>query len=410
MKGIRVYVSASLIVGLSVIVAPRAEAALPEEAPSCGSSVDHSFRLNADVGPCTGTWITLTEPDLVIDLGGHTVMGNGTNDFVGTGETAVDSNFNLRPTVRNGIVRDFEQGVRLLGSGARVTDLVSLSNHLELGIGIFAGPRATITNSVANLNFVGIDVDDNSVISSSEASFNLDEGVVPGAGSRVVGSVINENDDFGISVTGAGVVVSGNSVTFNGQRGMIINGDDAIIKNNQILDNGVVGVDITSNRAIITGNAISRGPGVGMNGFGNRATISGNTFDVNATGLLWQGSNVTISGNRARSNTEDGIIASGSPVLVANNRANGNALNGITVQGAGPRIRENIANGNGVHGIRDEATGAVIRENITKANGFAPDDGTGLGIDASSDATVRGGANIARANDDTRQCDPAFLC
>lgn len=71
-------------------------------------------------------------------------------------------------------------------------------------------------------------------------------------------------------------------------------------------------------------------------------------------------------------------------------------------------VTNNKVTGNTEHGIFDDGEGTLISGNTASKNGFFndEDDDFGLGIDATSDATVTGSGNTAKKNDDPDQCEP----
>lgn len=141
--------------------------------------------------------------------------------------------------------------------------------------------------------------------------------------------------------------------------------------------------------------------GEGISIIGNEAVGNGsNGFDLGVDGSL-------VKGNVASANAVTGFQFFSDGTVIRGNRALGNTTLGIVVSGDGNKLVGNRSHGNESDGIRiSSGAGNVIRKNRTHGNGFVAQvaDGSGLGIDASADATVRGGGNRARGNDDPNQC------
>lgn len=257
-------------------------------------------------------------------------------------------------------------GTNVAGTGAK-------GNHS----GIWIGPNANY-NTIGGTNGVspgGACTGDCNLLSG-----NLNHGIVVDHAShnRIVGNFV-------------GVDVNGNSV--------LMNGDDGVLLGNA--DNTVVGGASAAERNVIAGNKAINVE-VGDNG-SHHNLVQGNFIGLNSAGtskLANSGSGVLIDGG-AHDNVLDGNVISGNPkfgVLVflgasrneiKNNRVGiaangdsnqGNGQKGIEVQTNGNSITGNRVAFNGSDGIRvKNGTGNTIRFNQTFDNRTF---GINLGADA----------------------------
>ncbi len=319
--------------------------------------------------------IRVTVSDVVLDLQARAVDGD---DLGAAGIYAQPGTTDV--TVRNGAVSDFDTGVDVEGTKARITGLVVRSN---INTGIYA-------DSVGNGN-------DGDVISNNTSTRNGGAGISAGSKSTISNNVVianstgifaeNNNTIFGNTSTanGAGIeagngnTISENNATGNGGKGFFVGSDNIISKNNVSGngDDGLTGGDT---------NAIS----------GNRAIGNGSEgIDVNADN--------NISQNRTTGNHFTGIDVDDGNTITGNT-SSGNGLDGMNVV-SNNRITSNTTGGNLRDGIEIESpdAGSFVAGNTANDNG-------GWGIDAGG-GPVRGGAtNKAKDNGQVSQCQPVGVC
>src|SRR5262249_4175831 len=82
----------------------------PPRTVHCGDSISASVTLTTDL-TCPGNGLIITAPDVTLDLGGHTIAGNGSNRgvIIGVGLTSALTG----DTVRNGTISRFSTGLEL---------------------------------------------------------------------------------------------------------------------------------------------------------------------------------------------------------------------------------------------------------------------------------------------------------
>jgi hypothetical protein len=198
-----------------------------------------SYRLTSNLdlcdlsaGVCTSTVhvndnaITITAPNVTLDLNGFEIVDDPTG--TGNGIEALAQN---NVVVRNGTIRNRSTGVNLTGSHCRVQDIRAVDNSsigISVGIhgtvsdsvshsngsnGILVGDHGTVSDSVATSNtLVGINVGDHATVSGSIANSNGSSGINAGSAVLVVDSIASDNGANGISVPSTAVDIAQNIV------------------------------------------------------------------------------------------------------------------------------------------------------------------------------------------------------
>ncbi len=400
-------------------VADAGRRRLPTRLATCGQIVTSSFKLANDLF-CATDGLVIGADGITVDLNGHTLRGSGT----GTAGIRLVSHNSV--TIRNGFVEGFDRGVSIAGIKNIVSGM-SVVQPAFFGVAV-SGPRNVIRGNTINgaeVGTVGINaniddglIESNSVVGFAEFGIRLHStaqrptirrnavranrvGIsIEDAISTVVSrNVVELNIDHGIVVQQGSdpTSVSRNAVLNNGQTGIIMFAGNSSVARNSVRGNDEFGIQVSGPRSSVAMNAVvgNRVAGIVVaEGFANPddTSVVGNTANANGeSGIIaLDGERLTFRGNRTDNNEESGIFVfeSVTPVSVSKNTANGNGELGIGVQAAVASLRMNRAGGNGLR------------------NGI--DDDTGLGVFA--DGTVSGSRNVARGNDDPRECDPATIC
>lgn len=218
--------------------------------PRCGQTVTSSFKLTKDLGPCRGDGLVVTANGITVDLGGHTIRGDGdpahTPDQVGVrlqGTTGV--------RVVNGTARDFDAGLAIeRGSSKNLVTGMTLTHNVGSGTSLHGDGilidgstdnqvrRTTVT---ANGPYDGIGLFNGAVGNVIAASSITDNNVItsiPGQDDAQLDSGINLAD-------GSGTVIDGNQILRNGSDGISpgANTGGRRVTNNVVRDNGHVGLN-----------------------------------------------------------------------------------------------------------------------------------------------------------------------
>ena len=282
---------------LLMALAPRASAALPVEKPACGTPIDHSIELGADVGsqasPCPVDGLDVAADNVTIVLNKLTIWGTPATGF-GIAETGHND-----VRITNGYVRGFFDVINLSGAPVGVKiDHMFLSGASHAGISI-AGDQVTVkSNTIAGNTRLGI---------------------------------------YGGPVT------------------------HAVITNNTISGNGIGGIDLTSgsDNATVTSNSVHGNFGSPANGIeviGNNATVKKNKAQGNqGFGIYVVGDTAKIAKNKVIGNSDAGISVDGDAPVIVSNTADGNGwhpASGVALgidasASAAPDGSDNLARNNG---------------------------------------------------------------
>jgi parallel beta-helix repeat protein len=249
---------------------------LPLETHTCGDPIDHSFRLENDMTTCTGHGLVLNvgAANVTIDLNGKRIAGDR-----GAGDKGINNTNNtVKLTVKNGVIKNFDDGV---ASGGARTTLVGLT----------LGGNAT------------------------------NGALLSGDGNVVKKNVFSGNDDDGLEIgDGEKSLVTGNTFSGNGF-GICIctNATKATVSKNKANGNVNNGIYVTADFNTFTQNTVD--------GNGDSATLSGiymSTFSKDNS----------LSRNTITGSGSDGYEDAGESNLVFRNVARGNGFGG-TPDGTG---------------------------------------------------------------------------
>src|SRR3954447_13954121 len=115
-------VVSTLIVGVAQDA--RAKAAL-----HCGATITADTRLTSDLTNCSSVGLIIGADDVTLDLGGHTVTGDGVSDVEGVRTIGHDN-----VVIENGSVRNFVEGVVIIRSATTRLSQLRLSDHRHVGV------------------------------------------------------------------------------------------------------------------------------------------------------------------------------------------------------------------------------------------------------------------------------------
>jgi parallel beta-helix repeat protein len=366
--------SAALLTTGVAFVSPAA-AQSPTAALHCGSVVTQSTVLTYDVGPCTGTGLTVAASNVTLDLGGHSVFG-----ALGKGGTATNNSLGIEvkdasnSTVTNGSVYNFAAGVVIDGGGADTVTGVkahdnigpSTSNYGD-GVDVISSNGNTVDNNTVTHNgpYSGISL-------LTDSNNNL-----------VRGNTVTDNDlpgaDFGIRVEGPNAThntVDTNTVSGSGSNGITV---EPSCSNPFSKDPNRCSGDIPNEYNTVTnntsdGNGFVRHAGSGINLFAmgiappvlepTLNTVTGNTTNGNYSdgidveggvnpGVSGGSNHNTVTGNTSYGNGNDGVeVAAGATDNTVNsNTADKNTNDGVAVGplASGNTLTSNEGSGNGTY-------------------------------------------------------------
>jgi large repetitive protein len=394
-------IAAAAAMSSIAIGAPPAQAA----GPACGAVVMKSTPLRTDLMNCPGDGLVIGADNLTLDLGGHTIDGNGTTEDAAGVRLAGHHGV----TVEGGTLRDFDYGVLLDAADGNAVRHVTATHNFERGIQLQEGSDGNRVEFVAATGngLAGIVVfgSDRNVISHATGSGNTFNGltVAGSRGTRVVDSTFAGNTTgIGVVNGSSASVLAGNAISGSTEAALDIEGDDNVITRNRA-EHNAWGISFGGDRNQIVANVVSgsfgcspEDCGTGIETFGG----SGNLIAFNVvTDTADQGIRLrefqadggpptignVIRGNIVRNAGSDGIVLQ-------------DKTNEVTGHGTvkGNLVTNNLVTGSGHDGINVNRPANTVSGNIAVRN-------DALGIEAVA-GVIDGGGNVAFGNRDPRQC------
>jgi parallel beta-helix repeat protein len=288
-----------LVSGASATLAALALTASPAAAVTvaCNEVITVSTTVSNDLTDCVGNGLVIGADNITLDLRGHTIDGDFTDS-----DSGIMSANHTGVKIRNGTVRQFNDGIFVTGGSGNLVDAVTAFDNNNAGIELFNSDTNRVDRSRTPSAVWGVLLNagsDNNVVQHTAASQQM-------AGIAAVNE--SNNNQIGgntMSQVGLGVVV----------------------------DAGSDGNHVTGN--IIDGS-FSTGIGVGV------------FFGGGADNTRIEANSVTNTGGGG-----DGIAvgAGQEGTLLSRNSSSKNAGDGIDVQSPATTLTRNIANSNGGHGI-----------------------------------------------------------
>ena len=339
----------------------------------CGQTITQDLTLTADQ-TCTGDGLVLSGEKLTIDLGGFTLTGDR-----GNGDDGIDVTGVKNVVIKNGTIRNFDNGVANQAFGPRVVKLsrVALRDNVKSGLYVLVDQCVVVDKGSASGNTIGL--------------------TMGGPSAKVAGTVVAGNAVDGIQATVDTLVVTKAVVAGNGGQGLHVGGGGAhvTIKSSQVVRNGTAGIFLAENPGGPGAMVVAKNRVVGNGGFG--IIVSG---DGDPTHVV----PATISGNVIAGNRVGGVgIGSDSDdTVVSGNRILGNGGAGVAIETPADRalVKGNTIAGNSGAGIMTTNGNAQLAKNALVGNVFA--------IMAPAGA-VDGGGNTSRANVEP-SCSASIAC
>jgi parallel beta-helix repeat protein len=373
------------LVGSGVVTLSSAEAA---KQPKCGDTITKDTTLHKDLVDCPNNGIVIGADDVTLDLNGHLVDGDGTENSGCDPNTAVcdgglvdDGHDGI--TVKHGRVHEFATGV-LFGKSSpgrvrdnRVLD-VSATRNQFVGLGIFSSARSVVRDcagrrSIAHDGGVGIALVDDAHV-------------------RIVRNSFPNNGDHGIFMAQSRHnLIKGNTASGNRANIVLEHADRNQVRRNHSGRRKFEGILVASGKHnVIVRNRSSRAGGGGRGGDGialegGRANLVAHNVIARARGAGIRlglphpsvgAANNVVRGNRIRRSGDDGIVVE--------EKARHNLL------------KRNVVTRSGDDGFDINSHGTKLTDNRAVRN-------HDLGIEAVRGVTD-GGGNVARHNGDPRQC------
>lgn len=299
-RPIRFVAAAAVVLGATLGFAGPASATHV----GCGATIVVNTTLDSNIGPCTGTGITIGADGISLNLNGFTI--SGVTGVPGEGPGILLQG-RTDVTVKGGTVEHFDAGVALVGGSANtVKDMTVDRNEGDSttdfgdGIAVLSSHFNTIKSNTVTRNapFDGIGLfgfggSDDNVIKDNFVADNI--------GTRTIGPHGPTEEDDGIRLENRSDrnTVKNNTVLRNGLDGIAVffQSTDNVIKDNVVNENGKTPV---LNR---------KGDGIHVFVQANRTTIKDNdVFDNGAFGIIVSSQQNVIQDNSTGGNDDTDLI------------------------------------------------------------------------------------------------------
>jgi parallel beta-helix repeat protein len=305
----------------------------------CGDVITQDTTLDSDLVDCPSNGLLIGADGLTLDLAGHLVDGTfgnvGIPNFAGYDGV----------TVRNGVIRDFEDGLRIFDATENVVrDLDIVTSRFGHAVELVRSNRSVVEQNAVTHGDEAIRVvvgsNDNRVTGNVVRQALIGIGVGLNAFQTVIDSnVVLDTEGTGIVAVGPGHLITNNVVRGALRKGIdLVTVTDSVIEKNVITDAFLFGLHVSyaSDRNLVSKNFVSNST-AGGTGFGIRVTDSNrNLLEKNE-----------VTANR------DGIsIGASEANIVRHNRAWENADDGIEIETPGHTVAANVADRNGDLGIQ----------------------------------------------------------
>jgi parallel beta-helix repeat protein len=278
-----------LLTFLLLVQAPEARAhgdKLPVRKVSCGETITASLRLANSLLDCPGDGLVVGAPGITIDLGGHRIDGVGAanGDTVGIRNEPGHAGV----TIRNGLVTQFYDGVRLVYAASNSLSALRLLQN-DTGIRLVSSDRNEIRGCVATDNDNGFSLEalsrGNAFVENEASGNDYDGFYVEESSGTFTANTAAANGSYGFELyTAQGAVLKGNVVRANQSAGIVIDLDstDNVLKGNRSSGNGTHGIEIFSGaRNVLTRNTFEENAGHGIRSDTSQVELRANRADRN---------------------------------------------------------------------------------------------------------------------------------
>ena len=413
-----------LLAATCTVVMAAVAAGAPGQASAthiaCGDTITQDARLDSDLVDCPGDGVSIGAADITLDLGEHTIDGDGSRDQcdagVANGEDPADCSQSGRSgyngvTIKNGVVTQFGIGVEVRDASRNFVRGVTASGN-GTGIGLVDAVQSRARMNTLSGNGLGVSLSNDGTLDrngANELTRNLvlrnGSGIAAEGsdGNRISGNSAIDNLDAGISLDAARANrVDANAISGSCNAVMLHHSSVNQVDGNLLTGNRCAGIEATDgdhdNR--FEQNVISRNGGDGIVAESSQRVVGNLTSENGATGITisCDSAECVVQRNVSYGN-EQGIVVRGfGTARVERNLALHNAGDGLLLlaDGAGAFVLRNTARQNGDDGIDVDDPAATVLRNTARRN-------VDLGIEAVP-GVVDGGKNRAAGNGNPAQC------
>lgn len=299
----------------------------PATTPGDNSSVyvisqPGSYYLTGNVtAPADKIAISVTAPDVTIDLNGFTVSGGS------TGIQGPAATVSAPITILNGTVRDAAgHGIDLLQAGMARVEKVQVLFCGSYGIAT-ARSSGVIDCAVEGCGGSGIACGEAAIVQRCRAIQNGAMGIMVQGRGRVIDCVASSNAHSGVRAQGVGCLVTGTTSSYNDQSGFLL-GAFTTIEDCTAYGNQSLGIGADAHSTVRQCRALSnRYQGIVVTDYctvvGNAARGNGSGNPANIAGIWLNGIGSRAESNESAGN-DYGIFISGTDNLVVRNSCSAN--------------------------------------------------------------------------------------
>jgi parallel beta-helix repeat protein len=228
-------------------------------AVSCGQTITATTTVSNDLTDCSGDGLVIGANGVVLNLGGHTIDGSGS-------DTGIANNGFDNVTIQNGTLTGFLDGVSV-GNDANANKLLTLRVHDNAGVGIIvegSSDNAVISGNTAYANTAGIHVLDSA---AAQLTTNTTSG-------NDAGIILSET---------TGAILTGNKAISNGITGVTVNSASSAtqLKTTTASSNDLNGIDVQDATAKISGTVANFNTQLGVDAAPGVADLGKNTAKGN---------------------------------------------------------------------------------------------------------------------------------
>ena len=250
MHTIKSTVRIGSVIGMATtcLLASPAIAASPAQTtqPSCGATITTDTKLTSDLTDCPNNGLVIGADNIILDLNGHTIDGDGTEFTECPPDEPCDIGIididHRGVTIKDGSVEEFVIDVIVAdATDSRLTRLIVSESSL-FGLFIVNSSAVQLDRTTASAN--GLATDQAGIVVFDSHDLQIERNTVSGNGdigmfmigvdtSRVARNTLSGNPEAGIILEGSGNDLNENRAT-DSQDGLIVAGNDNTIARNQL--------------------------------------------------------------------------------------------------------------------------------------------------------------------------------
>jgi parallel beta-helix repeat protein len=340
----------------------------------CGDTITAGTTLDSDLVNCPNNGIVIGADDITLDLNGNAIDGDGT-EFAGCAneevcDAGVANDGHDGVIVRDGSVRGFEIGVRVVGAKENRVLNISSTRHAFAAVVVASSSRSVIRGS---------SLSDNSTPDGNGIHLGGAHHV------RIVRNMIRDNPGRGIRLRDSNKNLIKKNVFSRNRRAIVMEGANRNkVQRNRVREGGGILVSKTGDRNVIVRNRVVGARDSIAIDKGRDNLIADNVVD------RARGAGIRIGRTRPPRGGDDNVVREN---LVKRSGGDGFL---VPKENDSNVLTRNVARRSGQDGFDIESDSTTLTRNRGVRN-------FDLGIEAVT-GVIDGGENRAFGNGDARQC------